>query len=68
MPEWVLLKAARVGRDSNPGMTVPIPSAMHDLGGKSYEERLQMLNMWTLEERRNKQDLTEVFLDLQRIY
>jgi len=31
------------------------------LGGKSYDERLQMLNLWTLEERRNRQDLIEVF-------
>jgi len=26
--------------------------------GKSYEERLQKLNLWSLEERRNRQDLT----------
>ena len=29
--------------------------------GKSYEERLQKLNLWSLEERRNRQDLIEVF-------
>ena len=29
--------------------------------GMSYEERLQRLNLWTLEERRNRQDLIEVF-------
>ena len=29
--------------------------------GKSYEERLHKLNLWSLEERRNKQDLIEVF-------
>jgi len=29
--------------------------------GKSYEERLQRLNLWSLEERRNRQDLIEVF-------
>jgi len=29
--------------------------------GKSYEERLQKLNFWSLEERRNRQDLIEVF-------
>jgi len=29
--------------------------------GKSYEERLQKLNLWSLEERRNRQDLLEVF-------
>jgi len=34
---------------------------MKDLKGKSYEERLQKLNLWSLEERRNRQDLTEVF-------
>jgi len=31
------------------------------LGGKTYEERSQMLNLWTLEERRNRQDLIEIF-------
>jgi len=30
-------------------------------GIKSYEERLQKLNFWSLEERRNRQDLIEVF-------
>ena len=29
--------------------------------GKSYEERLQRMNLWSLEERRNRQDLIEVF-------
>jgi len=29
--------------------------------GKSYEERLRKLNLWSLEERRNRQDLMEVF-------
>jgi len=29
--------------------------------GKSYEERLQKLNLWLLKERRNRQDLIEVF-------
>ena len=28
---------------------------------KSYEERLYCLKLWTLEERRNRQDLIEVF-------
>jgi len=28
---------------------------------KSYEERLQKLNLWSLKERRNRQDLIEVF-------
>ena len=28
--------------------------------GKSYEERLQRMNLWSLEERRNRQDLIEV--------
>jgi len=29
--------------------------------GKSYQERLQKLSLWSLEERRNRQDLIEVF-------
>jgi len=29
--------------------------------GKSYEERLQRMNLWSLEERRNRQDLIKVF-------
>ena len=29
--------------------------------GKSYEERLHCLKLWTLEERRKRQDLTEVY-------
>jgi len=29
--------------------------------GKSYEERLHKLNLWSLDERRNGQDLIEVF-------
>ena len=29
--------------------------------GKSYEQRLQKLNLWLLEERRNRQDLIAVF-------
>jgi len=29
--------------------------------GKLYEERLRKLNLWSLEERRNRQDLIEVF-------
>jgi len=28
---------------------------------KTYEERLQCLKLWTLEERRNRQDIIEVF-------
>jgi len=28
---------------------------------KTYEERLKSLGLWTLEERRNKQDIIEVF-------
>ena len=32
-----------------------------DLRGKDYGERLKSLNLWTLEERRNRQDLIEVF-------
>jgi len=28
---------------------------------KAYEERLRCLKLWTLEERRNRQDLIEVF-------
>jgi len=29
--------------------------------GKTYEERLRCLKLWTLEDRRNRQDLIEVF-------
>jgi len=32
-----------------------------DLRGMDYGERLRSLNLWTLEERRNRQDLIEVF-------
>ena len=32
-----------------------------NMDGLSYEDRLQSLNLWSLEERRNKQDLIEVF-------
>jgi len=32
-----------------------------DLREKDYGERLKSLNLWTLEERRNRQDLIEVF-------
>ena len=38
--------------------------------GKTYGERLQCLQLWTLEERRNRQDLIEVFKmqnDLSRL-
>jgi len=34
---------------------------INNMEGKSYEERLCYLKLWTLEERRNRQDLTEVF-------
>ena len=29
--------------------------------GKSYDDRLSYLGLWTLEERRNRQDLIELF-------
>jgi len=32
-----------------------------DLRQRNYDERLKSLNLWTLEERRNRQDLIEVF-------
>jgi len=32
-----------------------------ELKGKDYYERLIYLNLWTLEEKRNRQDLIEVF-------
>ena len=32
-----------------------------DKNGKTYEDRLRCLRLWTLEERRNRQDLIEVF-------
>jgi len=31
-----------------------------DLRQRNYDERLKSLNLWTLEEKRNRQDLTEV--------
>ena len=34
---------------------------INNMEGKSYEERLHCLKLWTLEERRNSQDLIEVF-------
>jgi len=33
----------------------------NNMEGKTYDERLQCLELWTLEERRNRQDLIEVF-------
>ena len=36
-------------------------SMFTDMQDKSYEDRLQCLGLWTLEERRNRQDLIEVF-------
>ena len=35
-----------------------------NMEGLSYEERLRHLKLWTLEERRNRQDLIEVFQDI----
>jgi len=35
-----------------------------NMEGLSYEERLRCLKLWTLEERRNRQDLIEVFQDI----
>jgi len=32
-----------------------------NMKGKSYEKRLHCLRLWTLKERRNRQDLIEVF-------
>ena len=34
---------------------------INNMKGKSYEERLHCLKLWTLEERRNRQDLIEVY-------
>ena len=34
---------------------------INNMEGKSYEKRLYCLKLWTLEERRNRQDLIEVF-------
>ena len=34
---------------------------INNMEGLSYEERLRRLNLWTLEERRNRQDLMKVF-------
>jgi len=38
-----------------------ISQMIKGMKGKSYEERLQKLKLWSLEERRNRQDLIEVF-------
>jgi len=34
---------------------------INNMEGKTYDERLQCSKLWTLEERRNRQDLIEVF-------
>jgi len=34
---------------------------INNMEEKSYEERVYCLKLWTLEERRNRQDLIEVF-------
>jgi len=34
---------------------------INNMEGKTYQERLQCLKLWTLEERRNRQDLIEIF-------
>jgi len=34
---------------------------IQNMDGKSYEDRLRYLSLWTLEERRNRQDLIELF-------
>jgi len=34
---------------------------INNMEGKTYDERLQCLKLWTHEERRNRQDLIEVF-------
>jgi len=34
---------------------------INNMEGKSYEERLYCLKLWTLEERKNRQDLIDVF-------
>jgi len=36
--------------------------------GKTYEERLQRLKLWTLEERSNRQDLIEVLGEVEDIF
>jgi len=34
---------------------------INHMEGKTYKERLQCLKLWTLEEKRNRQDIVEVF-------
>jgi len=34
---------------------------VNNMKGKTYEDRLRCLRLWTLEERRNRQDLIDVF-------
>ena len=44
-----------------PAMIYIYTKMILDMQDKSYEDRLQCLGLWTLEERRNRQDLIEVF-------
>jgi len=38
-----------------------VTKMINNMEGKSYEERLYCLKLWTLEKRSNRQDLIEVF-------
>ena len=40
---------------------IDLTKMIKGMKGMSYEERLQKLKLWSLEERRNRQDLIEVF-------
>ena len=37
---------------------------INNMEGKTYEERLKRLKLWTLEERRNRQEIIEAFKNM----
>jgi len=55
--ESSLCKRQGVDRESSE----EVHKMINNMEGKIQEERLQCLKLWTLEERKNRQDLIEVF-------